>query len=62
MGGIFEKIDCGLVASYNISLLITKSGTSNTSIDEEFSLPAIQEAVELLCIEICACDSVNSVE
>ncbi|KAI6655480.1 Zinc finger MYM-type protein 6-like [Oopsacas minuta] len=48
MGGIFGKIDRqnidGLVASYNISLLIAKSGKPHT-MGENFILPAIQEAV-----------------
>ncbi|KAI6660135.1 hypothetical protein LOD99_10527 [Oopsacas minuta] len=48
MGGIFGKIDRqnidGLVASYNISLLIAKSGKPHT-MGENLILPAIQEAV-----------------
>ena len=48
MGNMFRKVDSqnddGLIASYNISLLIAKAGKSHT-IGEKLILPAIQEAV-----------------
>ena len=48
MGGMFGKVDKqnidGLVASYNISLLIAKTGKPHT-IGEKLILPAIQEVV-----------------
>ena len=48
MGGIFGEIDRqnidGLVASYNISLLIARSGKPHT-IGEKLILPTILEAV-----------------
>ena len=48
MGGMFRRVDKqnmdGLVASYNISLLIAKTGKPHT-IGEKLILPAIQEVV-----------------
>ena len=48
MGGMFGKVDKenmdGLVASYNISLLIGKTGKPQT-IGEKLILPAMQEVV-----------------
>ena len=48
MGNMFRKVDSqnndGLIASYNISLLIAKAGKSHT-IGEQLILPAIQEAL-----------------
>ncbi|GFW58730.1 SCAN domain-containing protein 3 [Trichonephila clavipes] len=40
-----QKDDNGLQASYNISLLIAKSGNSNT-IGEELILPAVEEVLK----------------
>ena len=53
MGGIFGKIDRqntdGLVASYNISLLIAKSGKTHT-ICKKLFYPQSRKQLQLLCI------------
>ena len=55
MGGIFGKIDRqnidGLVASYNISLLIAKSGKPHT-IGEKLIYPQSRKQLQLLCIQM----------
>ena len=57
MGSMFRKVDTqnddGLIASYNISLLIAKAGKSHYTIGEQLILPAIQEELPLSCIQTC---------
>ena len=65
MGGMFGKVDKqnmdGLVASYNNSLLIAKTGKPHT-IGIKLILPAIQEAVKTVIYKWSKRNTVHSSE